>query len=717
MPEHYNDSPIENFGDDRYGVGRFARALARSLVSIKKPVGTTVALNGPWGSGKSSVVNLVRHELNTINDDNLVVRDFKCWWYRGEEALALAFLQELHSTLKDNIGDQVKDLIPAITQKLLQAGPVIGTAVSLASGSPWAALIPGASKFVSAFFPNGKSLETTFKALSQLLENQDKRFLIIIDDIDRLSPDEAISIFRLVKSVGQLPNVVYLLVFDRLLADRAVEQKYPSEGPHFLEKIVQASFEIPIPVQTDLNNALLSSVERICGTPEKDQIKHTMNVFYDAVAPYISSPRHVVRFQNAIAVTWPAISGEVSVADFIALETLRLYEPSLFKAIRASKSLVCGTRQEGDPDRRDEGRFTQFLADVPEGRRETAKLALLRLFPRLEEMGYGTDFLQYWDADRRVCIERHFDTYFRLTLSDDALSSEKIKEFLARANDRAFVQEAMRNAAKSERRTGSSFVPLYLDELNTHALSIKKEHVQPLLTALFEIHDEIDLKKDTARGFMSMANTSLRYHWLIRRLTTERFTLNERSELYKAAIDSASLGWLVDFAASARSGHREREGRQKREDELLVRQEDLDFFSDRALQALRAAASDLSLLTHQDLIFLLYRWCDFMQGDASEVRKWTDGLMADPDALVALARGLTSQAWSMGMGGFGSLGDRVSVATTVAKIEADSGIIDVAAFRTALEDLISKQTIDESSLASVKEFLEAWDRKQASADD
>lgn len=713
MADYHNDSPIESFEDDRYGVTHFAKALAKSLFNIDAPVGTTIALNGPWGSGKSSAVNLIRRELKNLGDQKLVISDFKCWWYRGEEALALAFLQELHATLKDSLGDKVKDLIPSLTQRLLQAGPIIGTAVSLASGSPWAALIPGASKFMGAFFPDGKTVEKTFKKLSKLLKDENRRFLIIIDDIDRLSPEEAIAVFRLIKSIGQLPNVMYLLVFDRLLADRAVEVRYPSEGPHFLEKIIQASFELPAPMQTDLNNAVLSSLERICGSPDQSQIRRIMNVFYDVVAPYITSPRHVARFQNAISVTWPAISNEVSVADFMALETLRLYEPTLFKAIRASKAVVCGTRQQGDRDQRDERRLESFLHEVPESRREIAKLALLRLFPRLESMGYGDGFRQQWDSERRVCIESHFDTYFRLSLSDETLPLEKIRDLIARANDRDFVQATMRSAAQSERRTGSSMVPVYLDELNTHALSVSKDNVEPLLSALFQIHDEIDLKKDADRGFMGMANTSLRFHWLIRRLTGDRFSIAERSVMYKAAIASASLGWLVDFVSSARGDYRERDGRQRREEDCLVSEDYLVDLTTFALNAIRSAAADMSLLKHQDLIYVLYRWRDFLNNDPSEIRKWTDGLLSNPEALVVLARGLTSQSWSMGMGGFGALGDRVSMPTIVAQIGDETDILDVQAFRKALEGLVTDGTIDDASLTTVKEFLEAWDRKQS----
>lgn len=238
MSRYFNDSPIEKPEDDQYGVAAFSNALATSLLGMASPVGTTIAINGPWGSGKSSAVNLIRRELETRKNDQLTIIDFKCWWYRGEEAIALAFLQELNTALKTSLGDYVKGLVPEIGRQILQAGPVIGSTVALATTGGIGTLVAGSAGFAKRFFPDKVPLEKTFRKLSKALEAQPRRFLIIIDDIDRLSPDEALAIFRLVKSVGRLPNVMYLMIFDRTLADAAVQERYPSEGPHFLEKII-----------------------------------------------------------------------------------------------------------------------------------------------------------------------------------------------------------------------------------------------------------------------------------------------------------------------------------------------------------------------------------------------------------------------------------------------------------------------------------------------
>lgn len=717
MRNYFNDTPIETTKDDRYGVTPFSESLAKSFLKIESPIGTTIALHGPWGSGKSSVVNLVREVLTEEDDERLIVSEFKCWWYRGEEALALAFLQNLNSVLRAELKDKVKDLVPRMGRGLLQAGPVIGSAIALTPAGPIGGLVGGAFDFAKRFFPEGETLEATFIKLSEVLEKEEYRFLIIIDDIDRLNPEEAIAIFRLVKSVGRLPNVMYLLVFDRSLAECIIQEKYPSEGPHFLEKIIQAGFELPSPLPTDLNDAVLASISEICGLPKDEQVVRFMNVFYDVVAPYISSPRHVSRLQNAISVTWPAIANEVNLADFVALETLRLYEPVLFNSIRDNKTSVCGIRKQNDPGQNDISRFDVFLEGLPDEHHELAKTALQRLFPRLESIGYGGEWGAEWSVERRVCIETHFDTYFRLSLSDETLSFQKIDDLIAHADNREFIQAAFRQAAKTERRCGSSMVPVYLDELTTNGKKVPKEKVEPLLSSLFEIHDEIDLERDAGQGFMSMATTSLRYHWLIRRLTRDRFQIEERTTVYLGAIKNSSLGWLVDFTSSALSDYEERDDRPKtREEDCLVSKEALPELTERALSAIREAAAKGSLVIHSDLLFILYRWRDFMDNDPSEVRMWTDKHLKDYKFVVVLARAMTGASWSMGMGGFGGMGDRVARRSVRAQISDDTDIVDVKRFRCDLENAVSSDMLSQDEKADVQQFLLAWDRQSQCAD-
>ena len=216
---------------------------------------------------------------------------------------------------------------------LLQAETIIGSATKF---GPRSIEITGKFFFKSLkfIFPK-ETLENLYKELIELLKKEkNKRFLIIIDDIDRLNAQEAIAIFRMVKSVGRLPNVLYLLVFDRILTEKMVKKFHKSEGSQFLEKIIQVNFEVPYPLQIDINNAILYSIEQICESPNIRQHQRFMNMFYDIAVSYLTTPRDVVRFKNVLSVTWPAIAHEINVADFVVLEILRLYEPRLFQNIR-----------------------------------------------------------------------------------------------------------------------------------------------------------------------------------------------------------------------------------------------------------------------------------------------------------------------------------------------------------------------------------------------
>lgn len=706
MPQYFNDSPIERREDDRYGIHAFTEALATSLLSIAKPIGTTIAITGPWGSGKSSAVNLIRAELLNRKDDTLSVVDFKCWWYRGEEAIALAFLQELNSALKSSLGDKVKGLVPEVGRHVLQAGPVLGSAVALATTGGWGALVTGSAAFAKRFFPEKPSLEKTFRKLSKTLAAQNKRVLIIIDDIDRLAPDEALGVFRLVKSIGRLPNVMYLLVFDRALAEAAVTERFPSEGPHFLEKIIQASFELPPPTPSDLHNALLETFQERCGTPEEEHQVRFMNLFYDVVAPYLTTPRHVTRLINAVTVSWPPVANNISHADYLALETLRLYEPSLYTAVRHHRDIVTSTSRGGS---RDKTRFAPFLVGVSKERHERLQIALQRLFPALEEVTYS-GFHESWESERRVCLAKHFDTYFKMSLSDETLSGIEIRELLERADDKNFIQGRLLRALTQIRRDGKSMVPVVLDEMTSHGRQVAKEKVSAFISAVFEIVDTIDRKEDEERGF-AVATTSLRIHWLIRQVTNDRFALEEKSAIYLAAIEQAPLGWLVDFVSSAYDDHYPREGREVDLSTALTTKESLPTLVDRALKSLRQAAQDDSLLFRRDLIYCLYRWKEFAGDGGEEMKAWLADRMQRDDVLVLLARALTSESWTTVLGGFGGLGDRVSRRNIRVGIRSDFDLFDPDQFRISLERIAHEKLQPAEDIEAVRVFLDAWARK------
>lgn len=90
-------------------------------------------------------------------------------------------------------------------------------------------------------------------------------------------------------------------------------------------------------------------------------------------------------------------------------------------------------------------------------------------------------------------------------------------------------------------------------------------------------------------------------------------------------------------------------------------------------------------------------------------RAWTDSLMKSEAALVTLAGALTGQSLSAGIGGFGSLGDRVAMSSTMTLVREDTDILDVAAFHVGLERILDEGMLKPAAFAMVKTFLDARD--------
>ncbi len=81
-----NDTPIANPEDDHFGIDPFAQALAKAIPAMKAPEGVVIGINGPWGSGKSSVINLILYHLREATESaKLKVVRFSPWWLSGTE--------------------------------------------------------------------------------------------------------------------------------------------------------------------------------------------------------------------------------------------------------------------------------------------------------------------------------------------------------------------------------------------------------------------------------------------------------------------------------------------------------------------------------------------------------------------------------------------------------------------------------------------------------
>lgn len=410
----FNDEAIQKPDQDVFGIDPLAKAISDCIRQMDNPVGSVVAINGPWGSGKSSLINLVRHHLD-LKDPDLTVVEFQSWLYRTEADLVAAFFRELYSALKPALARSGKTF-----SKL---GAIVAGAGSMAvtTGEPTAEVIGKALKLATStlqkHIESGDDTTQLQQRVRKELDKQPRKFLFIVDDLDRLSPDQALTVFRLIKSVGRLPKVMYLLAFDRVTTERAVADKFPSEGPHYLEKIVQAGFELP-PISVSLFDSMLRKrLDEIFSDFEPDATFRSHKLYRDGVLSEIRTVRDIKRLTSMLSVTWGAVHGEVDDVDFLLMETLRLFRPHVYDAIRNNKQLLVGDKPVPTGFGADgtETFDPLFLNRENKDQRDRLRSVLLDLFPPVTSI--SSDIPNRSEEiersrNRRVWAREHFDTYF-----------------------------------------------------------------------------------------------------------------------------------------------------------------------------------------------------------------------------------------------------------------------------------------------------------------
>ena len=704
----FDDKPITLPREDSFGFDPLAKAIADSILKMEVPNGTVVAVNGSWGSGKSSLINLIRWYLSG-KGDYLRVVDFKCWWFRGEEALTLAFFRELYSALNLSLTRRTKKVLLKLGQYINTAGVTLN-----------AAGVVGADKVASSlgkFITQGETVEKLHGELSKALKNGSRRYLVVIDDIDRLSPDEAILIFRLVKSIGELPNVIYLLAYDRQLAEKIVTERYPSEGPHYLEKIVQASFELPKPSPLSLGREFERRLYGIIEEKEFEDEVYAANLFNEIIAPEIRTPRDLLRILNPLRVTWAAVKGEVSPIDFLCIETLRIQRPGLYRMLRANKSRLTTGREEKinllTAELSREQYDEIFLKQEPSSERERLREGLMRLFPALRLVGKDTAYTSnppdIWDKQRRVCSPRHFDTYFRFALSNDVLSRSEIEELIVRSDDPEFVRRSFLDAVKISSPNFGTKTALLLEELRIHADDVPQGTISIMLASIYSVADDLVGQKDREQGWANLEDgpTMVLIRLLTQKLTLTRFSLEDRSKVLLKACEEATLGWLVDFTRHAYLGYFPPENSHPESAEnCLTTHDDALKLKDYAVKRIREATRDDSLRDCPSLHNVLNWWVIFVGGE-EEARSWASDVIRKDDIAVArLAKAFT------GTSSLGALGDSVARESPTATTGQLKSFVDLDEFRLRAERVEREGKLPTEEHEALVTFLNAWRRQE-----
>ncbi len=529
------DRPSIDPENDLFGHAPFAKNLALSISRYPSNDGLVLALYGPWGSGKSTVLNYIQHYLDQQDEDKRpVVVTFNPWWFSGQENLARAFLGQMQAILpnKSEKFKKLGDLFSNFSESIGGLIDLTGTTL-------------GAGSLLGKMFANIKRKNKDVPALkaeiNQILLKANQRILIIIDDIDRLTPEETRQLFTVIKALADFQNVVYLMALDREVAVKAIEDQTGMPGERYLEKIIQVPFEIPPVDRTALIAAFTKQLDNvIIGTPDGlFEQAYWINVLNDGIAPFIQVPRDIVRFINTMAVTYPAVVDEVNPVDFIAIEALRVFLPRLYDVIRSNPDHFAGHKPDrqygGSRDNTTQEFHAAWQKNVPENLQASTKALIKRIFPKTDDMSYGGEWIAVWRKSQRICVPDLFPIYFRLSIADGDIKRSEILDILNSVITPNLFGEKLCAASLIMRPDGLSKARAILERLMDYVeQDILAEYIPIIINELLNIGDKLSLPSDNTGGF-DLSNEQrigrIVYHLL------KRVEITQRSEYLKIGFD------------------------------------------------------------------------------------------------------------------------------------------------------------------------------------
>ncbi|HYX14312.1 MAG TPA: P-loop NTPase fold protein [Nostoc sp.] len=492
------DSSLLDPEKDLLGHANFAKYLADSICKMTFPEGFVIAVYGSWNSGKSTLLNFVVHYLQQKpEEEKPIIVPFNPWLFSGHENITRRFFEQLQNVLSK------ESSVPKGLKERLAGFAAIISDIPLPyaqTGKALAALLDEKSKDAAEL---KEEVEDT-------LVQQQRRIVVTIDDIDRLAAEDIKQLFRIFKAMRNFTNVVYLLLFDKEVVMRTVADTKEISEEAYLEKIIQVSFELPIPDKTSLRRLFFEKLDNIFYQTPKQQISQSRwgDIYFQGIEHFINNIRDISRLINTLTVTYPVVKDEVNAVDFIAIESLRVFCPKIYSIIHQNPHIFVGKINLSIDELKN--LLSTWIAQLRDEDKQPVKNLLMQLFPKLKFI-LGNTYLDEkqeleWREQLRVCSLEIFPIYFRLSLSVGELSNIKIKIILGLAENTEKFRNYLIELAKQKLPNGTTQARVFIEQLENSTEEIPVNYIPSVVEALLDVSEELLSQDDESHSILAFGN-------------------------------------------------------------------------------------------------------------------------------------------------------------------------------------------------------------------
>ena len=272
-----SESDYLNFGE--------VSQLAVEVLNSPNMLPVSLGVFGNWGAGKSSLLNLIKKDLQK-NGKNKLIINFDAWLYQGYDDARAALLEviatELNKEAKGNEGllKKTKNLLARINH--FRVFGLVAEGAALGFGIPTGGMLAGGIGAISNL-KDGIQDEDEYKNLTKaakdakkatkgllnpasknsppqhidafrrdygdILNELNKTLIVIIDNLDRCLPTNAIHTLEAIRLFLFLPNTAFIIGADEEMIRSAVAEYFKGASHRhqidYLDKLIQVPFRVP----------------------------------------------------------------------------------------------------------------------------------------------------------------------------------------------------------------------------------------------------------------------------------------------------------------------------------------------------------------------------------------------------------------------------------------------------------------------------------------
>ena len=522
MSKYHTDQPIQGTSDDPDLLNRsdFASHLAKLLLLDKENDCLTVSIEGEWGCGKTSLINLAKQSIREENKKATII-EYNPWLAGHPESLIQDFLLQFSAQLQ--LTDSNEAALNA-SKELIAYSSLFGVAKLIPGAEPWASIVE------KVFSRAGKStkkiaelkkldLVGTKRKVQKSIEKIDSPIIVIIDDIDRLTPAETFQILRLTKAVADFPGTSFLLAFDPKYVNSVLEANNIANAPEYLDKIIQLRMPMPFIssrgmqslTEIELKNISENNLAEIF-EQDQDRLSWLYNHYFKNL---IANPRDLKRIFNHLKFALAQVEGQVCFTDLFALSILSVKAGSIYEHIKKYPEAYIGRRfvNDGPLLKSAEETVESFnderkaiLDSFSEGDRRLIKAIICDLFPLVQ--GDDLTLFQASDADaegRVSATQRlHIALHYRTPLG--YISDQDILKFISGSVERQnFIEDFINEDA----------IDRFFELMNIYVHHCKDESLGIIESILDSFQSSATLNKMSQNRFNGLsANPYQQLEWL-----------------------------------------------------------------------------------------------------------------------------------------------------------------------------------------------------------